>query len=618
MDIQNFYPSIRPAEAAKIARIMWEESTLEVENLDLDMLALYIGKHVPKEVLEDEKLLDVVYSKCMKKNTVKGKNVSKKHTKNRKMKNKNKKKHKVLENEADEKIAINVIKVKKPKIKCSYTWKKPMRSPTDLEVRKLFGLALERLINISMRNHVYSFNNVKRLQSEGGATGLDETGEVADLLMLWWLQKFVNVLDKLGLKTNLLTLFKDDLGVITDKIPIGMAYENKVLVAKNTEILEGNISDEIHTAKIFCQIANEIVDMLKFTYDTPEMNSDGFMPILDLKAKLSQNGKVIHQFYEKKTKNRRVILASSALSWSQKRTILTQEALRRLKNTSSEMGVEAQNLHLSDFMLKLKDSGYDEKFRKEIVSSAKMAYEKMKNEDFNGKKPLYRNREQMKNDRESKKGSNHLWWQKSPNIKYTAVMFVPPTPNGVLMKMMREREKYLNENSKMRIKFVEKGGIKFKNIISKKNPFKAQKCSESKCPLCHETKFTILGKNNIDACDTPNVGYRISCNSCEATYEGETARLLRSRALEHVKDLEKGRKTSPLVKHLKKYHPTENPKFEITLTKKFFDSLSRQADEGVRIKSASKTPGFMNSKSEFNHNHVNRVSLVKTDLTQIP
>ena len=68
-------------------------------------------------------------------------------------------------------------------------------------------------------------------------------------------------------------------------------------------------------------------------------------------------------------------MADSALNWKQKRTILTQEALRRLRNTSLELGHEVQCDHLSDFMLKLKDSGYGEKFRSEIVYSAKKAFE---------------------------------------------------------------------------------------------------------------------------------------------------------------------------------------------------------------------------------------------------
>ena len=51
-------------------------------------------------------------------------------------------------------------------------------------------------------------------------------------------------------------------------------------------------------------------------------------------------------------------LANSALSYSSKRTILTQECLRRLRNTKIERGPEVQKMHLDQFMLKLKNSGY--------------------------------------------------------------------------------------------------------------------------------------------------------------------------------------------------------------------------------------------------------------------
>ena len=140
---------------------------------------------------------------------------------------------------------------------------KPLRSPTEQETRKLFGIALERLINMSMGNHIYCFNNINRIQSEGGATGLDETGELADLLMLWWIDEFLAALKKLNLNLDLLTLFKDDLGVITDKIPIGMdldLIEGKLVPKEAQNTVE--ISEEQHTAKILCQVADNVLEML--------------------------------------------------------------------------------------------------------------------------------------------------------------------------------------------------------------------------------------------------------------------------------------------------------------------------------------------------------------------
>ena len=93
-------------------------------------------------------------------------------------------------------------------------------------------------------------------------------------------------------------------------------------------------------------------------------------------------------------------------------------------------------------------------------------------------------------------------------------------------------------------------------------------------------------------------------------YEGETARSARLRGGEHLKDLEKRREKSVLLKHKLSDHPTENVKFTMEITKKFKDALTRQANEAVRIFSR---PGheILNSKSEFNHPPLGRVVVEK-------
>ena len=75
-----------------------------------------------------------------------------------------------------------------------------------------------------------------------------------------------------------------------------------------------------------------------------------------------------------------------------KRTILTQECLRIIRNTKIELGVETRNKHLSNFMVKLKSSGYNQKFIIEVLNSALKAFEKIIEDDKNGQKPLIRDR----------------------------------------------------------------------------------------------------------------------------------------------------------------------------------------------------------------------------------
>jgi hypothetical protein len=47
-------------------------------------------------------------------------------------------------------------------------WLKPKRIPILEEQRKLFGKALEIMIITCMNNHVYHFENIFRIQKQGG------------------------------------------------------------------------------------------------------------------------------------------------------------------------------------------------------------------------------------------------------------------------------------------------------------------------------------------------------------------------------------------------------------------------------------------------------------------
>ena len=66
-------------------------------------------------------------------------------------------------------------------------------------------------------------------------------------------------------------------------------------------------------------------------------------------------------------------------------------------------------------------------------------------------------------------------------------------------------------------------------------------------------------------------------------YEGETGRNLRIRSKEHLKDLAKHKPDRPMVKHIDEKHNGQNVKFQVSITSKFYDALSRQTNEGVRI-----------------------------------
>ena len=112
-------------------------------------------------------------------------------------------------------------------------------------------------------------------------------------------------------------------------------FSNEVIVIdENKKLIDENRSDSQVTMDVIQGIANSVNPMIKLTVETPCNFPDGQLPVLDVKVNINvkENCRIDFEFFEKKTKNPLVILANSALSFSKKRTILTQKGLRRLRN----------------------------------------------------------------------------------------------------------------------------------------------------------------------------------------------------------------------------------------------------------------------------------------------
>ena len=434
-----------------------------------------------------------------------------------------------------------------------------------------------------MKNHLYQFGNVVRLQDNTGPTGLDITGLATDVYMIWWDEKFLNRLKELRIHLDIYKRFKDDLNILGNSLPLGARY-----CAKNKEILytnpsypshcqdemeeqiihQGNL--EVNTFYILNQIANDVDSMISFTYDIPSNHETKKMPVLDVQVYLDSQYRIMHEFYEKPTRNPLVLLASSAHSWQVKRTVLTQEALRRMRNTSPLLDPAITNHHLSMFMVKLKDSGYSHKFRAEIVRSARNAYQLQLERHKNGTRPLYRDKQRIIKDQQERGAGRIDWWNKNRgDDKFDTVLFVPPTPGGKLAKLIQAKERSLWSKGNIKIKVVEGPGVKLKDVLVNKNPYPTIPCHRVECPLCKKTAYT---NPNTEAllggrlpCTIPNVGYQVVCLDCQENgltvrYEGETGRPMVSRAMEHLRKLKSEDPSHPLVKHKQTDHPTEKKK----------------------------------------------------------
>ena len=153
-----------------------------------------------------------------------------------------------------------------------------------------------------------------------------------------------------------------------------------------------------------------------------------------------------------------------------------------------------------------------------------------------------------------------------------------------------------------------------KDILVVKNPFPTTSCEMRKCLLCKNVSSV---SNQIKfPCNSNNVGYKLVCETCQdrgldKVYEGETARSARVRGAEHRRNCINGREDSALHKHKLNAHKDEEMKFRMEITNKFRDPLTRQANEAIRISSRKKNE-ILNSKNEFNHPPITRITVERT------
>ena len=96
----------------------------------------------------------------------------------------------------------------------------------------MVGCLMKVAINLVMRNHFYSFDNVIRKQSEGGAIGNKLTERLGRILIKRHCSKYVSLLDFLGLEAELRMCYVDDTTYVCVSIDPGVRFEDGELVKK--------------------------------------------------------------------------------------------------------------------------------------------------------------------------------------------------------------------------------------------------------------------------------------------------------------------------------------------------------------------------------------------------
>ena len=493
----------------------------------------------------------------------------------------------------------------------------------------MFALALEQGILAVMQNHVYAFNNKIYKQADGGPIGLELSGALGSAFMLLWDRKFLSTLEKAArnIKWDLYFMMRyvDDSNSVTDVMPAGARFENGRIRIKPEHVDEDlQIKPDLRTAQVVKQVANSIFPFIKMQVDCPSMNDNNLVPILDLQVGVREN-KIVFQHYRKPCASFFVAHADSAMPYRTKYITLVQEVVRTIRNTSRNLPEEVRNNALSELSFRMKESGYNAAVRYKVLQDGVKTFEKQLQRDQNGECPLYRPKGYQQEARRCKKALSKVAWYRPHN----SVLFIPPTPGSTLKKQMMEVATELEEGSGMKIRIVERAGIKLQHLLpGHKNQ---SECTAGDCFL-----HTSGGKGSHES---EGIVYRGDCTTClqngpsskpsidgeieevrerkpgtKSVYVGESGRSMYVRGKEHLSAIESSQRapkpenTNAFARHAHEYHAGETPQFKISVLKSYPKSLERQICEGVHIRKQEKEADIlMNSKLDHFAPAVGRV-----------
>ena len=566
MDVKALYPSMEWDEIITAVRELIENSEEEIKNADYEEIGKYLAVTMTREEIVKEGLSHVVPERKIET----GREIS---------------------------VAYLCRKANEDK------WKKA-RKPGKKQKKRMVALAVAKGVQTCMANHVYCVGDKVFVQLSGGPIGLELTGAVSRAFMWRWDKLYLERVRNAGMEMMMYERYVDDSNQVAVIPPPGSRYcvdQRKIVI--DTNIDEHETPGDERMAKILLSIANSIMPCVVMEGDWPSKNGDKKMPILDMKVWTDQDGNVLYQHYEKNVSSKTVLHAKSAHSSACKRSVHTQEIVRRLMNTSHRLGWRNETAPvLTEYMLRMKRAGYSEKYRREVLTHALGIYDRKWAEQRNGTRPIFRPKGWKKKERREAKRSKKLNWATKDG--HIAPIFVPTTPGGILAKMMR---KVADEEAKEGIKFkvMEIGGRTLKSELQKSNPTASPGCGENDCIAC-------IGESGEGGnCRRNNVNYEIQCHLCpeedRPVYIGETSRNIYTRGKEHVStgrsagnredDGNEEEDASFMHRHVEQFHQGMEADFRAKVTKQNKDSLSRQVREGVLIRRSTKK--MLNSKSEW-------------------
>ena len=115
--------------------------------------------------------------------------------------------------------------------------------------------------------------------------GLELTGVLAQLFMVWWDRQMVKKLEENGMESRVYKRYMDDINVIMNASAAGLGFEEgNVIQDENFAQIEQNLEPYKRCMLLFQSIGNSMHPSIRLEVDYPSRHEDGRLLILDLKV----------------------------------------------------------------------------------------------------------------------------------------------------------------------------------------------------------------------------------------------------------------------------------------------------------------------------------------------
>ena len=250
---------------------------------------------------------------------------------------------------------------------------------TGREKKLVLAKVMKTAVLAIFKTHTYSFGAKYYLQSKGGPIGLRSTCCVARLIMCWWDDRLVEVMEKAGMEMLDGARYMDDIRIWCHAIRLGWRLVDGVLMFSSKwrqEEREERITPLQKTTKILEELMNSICGWLVLTMETEDMFK-GKLPTLDLEIWVDKDNMFMYHYYEKPMIPDTVLHRRSAMPEGTRRATLNQELIRRMVNTSELVPMNTRLEIIDKYAGKLLNSEYPLDQTRNIIIGGLKGYERL-------------------------------------------------------------------------------------------------------------------------------------------------------------------------------------------------------------------------------------------------